>query len=71
MTDGTAVIFVAVSLMVMPDTPPKLLTLCKKFEAEPFKPLLPWKVVSVKLNWGVCFIIAGGFALADCVDVST
>ena len=59
--------FIATSMLFMPKFPPLIL---KWKTSRPFEPLMSWKDASEKLNWSVVFLIAGGFALADCVHVS-
>lgn len=66
-TDATTAMFLAISLLMMPRYPPLIF---KMKTSRPYEALMSFKSVSEKLNWGVVFLIAGGFALADCVHVS-
>lgn len=67
MTDTTASMLMAISLLLMPKYPPLLF---KMETSRPYQPLLAWKIASEKLAWTALFLLAGGLALADCVNVS-
>lgn len=65
-TDTTAVMLVNFSLFLLPKYPPMLFNM---ENSRPYEPFLPW-TVTANISWTVVFLIAGGLALADCVDVS-
>ncbi|XP_067944993.1 solute carrier family 13 member 2-like [Watersipora subatra] len=66
-TDATAAMLVAISVLFMPKYPPLFL---RMKSSRPFESLLSWQHMTLKVNWGVIFLVAGGFALADCVNKS-
>ena len=72
-TDGTAAIFVVLSMFMWPAELPDMCCMrggCGKVKHKPREPFLTWNQLTSKVQWGLLMMIGGGFALADSITVS-
>mgnify|MGYP001801157233 FL=1 len=71
-TDGTAAIFVVVSMFMWPQEFPDLCCFrggCGRVKRSRRQPFITWNELIQKVQWGLLLLIGGGFALADSVKV--
>ncbi|XP_078680627.1 Na(+)/citrate cotransporter-like isoform X1 [Branchiostoma floridae x Branchiostoma belcheri] len=72
-TDASTVMMIIISLFFWPSRPPNFMC-CRNREdteaSEPAPSILDWETVHQKMPWGLVFLIGGGYALADGIEVS-